>query len=418
MENLQELKCEVNENFNINAIFNKKLIDEREQNKSLDLITNDFNKNLSIQFNYLKDKNKIECSFEEKIENEKGIERKPIRVEYINPKENTFEYKDLIECQNLIIKEYDLRLSKEKAEKIEKAQKENNENQDFIKEEIEKNQDFIKDKKDFFHFQNQYKTPLQILNNLRSQKERINENEEISEAIENYKLLNETQEKINEFSKKAEEEKNQLKKEFSNEQDKIQENPEYLRKKEELDLKHNQELKELEELLEKRKNSFENSINNLCNANSFHELLKSLYEMDKALALIVEQGFENLLKIQEQRKEKLELAFESAGAKELVKDLIKELNEKNNFSDEKMQDLDRYSKYFNELENADNLKDFKKMEEILNKIEREEPLKKQEEFKRMYRHTFEKAKKNIEKNKENQKNQNNTKDKENQGMEL
>ncbi|MCI6641462.1 MULTISPECIES: hypothetical protein [Campylobacter] len=235
-----------------------------------------------------------------------------------------------------------------------------------------------------------------------------------------FKIYDEKGENVtNEFKKELEELKNKDKtnsqdenkekgKENSTEQD------DWDKRAKELELQHEKELEDLKDKQSRLEANFQKSIDNLMNSDGIGGIITALQEMDRSMEMMLKQGKEESEQKDKQRKEKLELAFESPKFREAVGDLVKEVYDEQKKVKgglkEMEKEYDNYTKlqeaYKKEVKKGIDKKGYEKLQKMVDKIDKDTP-----KFKENYPKFYKKVTQTLEQTKEQLKNKNQEQDK-------
>ncbi|EFD4863628.1 hypothetical protein HG273_001829 [Campylobacter coli] len=271
---------------------------------------------------------------------------------------------------------------------------------------LEEKEKLDNDMRNLIELTAEYETPSEkrafIENNLKE----VKESPEINESLS---ILNEQeylQKEIDNLKEQMDKEKEELKEQLENKEEKEKENKnkglsqeEYDEKFAEMEKEHAQKLKEMEEKMEKLEQNFENSIENLLNSKSLSAILKSLYEMDRSLHLILKEKENNFDELNRQREEKLNLAMQTEKTREVVIEFIKELHQKTKGVENGISEMNKERNFYYELDKLTknpekmDLKETQKLQEYINYIDKENP-----NFKENYPKKYKQTKKIIENN--------------------
>ncbi|EEC1756504.1 hypothetical protein [Campylobacter coli] len=266
---------------------------------------------------------------------------------------------------------------------------------------LEEKEKLDNDMRNLIDLTTEYETPSEkrafIENNLKE----VKESPEINESLSILKEQDELQKEINNTKEEMAREEKELKDQLENKEKKglglSQE--EYDEKLAEMEKEHAKKLKEMEERMEKLEQNFENSIENLLNSKSLSAILKSLYEMDKSLHLILKEKENNFDERNRQREEKLNLAMQTEKTREVVIEFIKELHQKTKGVENGIGEMNKERNFYYELDKLTknpekmDLKETQKLQEYINYIDKETP-----NFKENYPKKYKQAKKIIENN--------------------
>ncbi|EKJ0123345.1 hypothetical protein PB760_001617 [Campylobacter jejuni] len=266
---------------------------------------------------------------------------------------------------------------------------------------LEEKEKLDNDMRNFIELTTEYETPNEkrafIENNLKEVRETPEINESLSILKEQDELQKEIDNTKEEMAREEKELKDQL--ENANKEKKGLSQEEYDEKFAEMEKEHAKKLKEMEEKMEKLEQNFENSIENLLNSTSLSAILKSLYEMDKSLHLILKEKENNFDELNRQREEKLNLAMQTEKTREVVIDFIKELHQKTKGVENGISEMNKERNFYYELDKLTknpekmDLKETQKLQEYINYIDKETP-----NFKENYPKKYKQTKKIIENN--------------------
>ncbi|EAH8531397.1 hypothetical protein EVR96_08710 [Campylobacter jejuni] len=266
---------------------------------------------------------------------------------------------------------------------------------------LEEKEKLDNDMRNFIELTTEYETPNEkrafIENNLKEVRETPEINESLSILKEQDELQKEIDNTKEEMAREEKELKDQL--ENANKEKKGLSQEEYDEKFAEMEKEHAKKLKEMEEKMEKLEQNFENSIENLLNSTSLSAILKSLYEMDKSLHLILKEKENNFDELNRQREEKLNLAMQTEKTREVVIDFIKELHQKTKGVENGINEMNKERNFYYELDKLTknpekmDLKETQKLQEYINYIDKETP-----NFKENYPKKYKQTKKIIENN--------------------
>ncbi|EAJ9625835.1 hypothetical protein FA635_08430 [Campylobacter jejuni] len=264
---------------------------------------------------------------------------------------------------------------------------------------LEEKEKLDNDMRNFIELTTEYETPNEkrafIENNLKE----VRETPEINESLSILKEQDELQKEIDNTKEEMAREEKELKEQLENKEKKGLSQEEYDEKFAEMEKEHAQKLKEMEEKMEKLEQNFENSIENLLNSTSLSAILKSLYEMDKSLHLILKEKENNFDELNRQREEKLNLAMQTEKTREVVIDFIKELHQKTKGVENGINEMNKERNFYYELDKLTknpekmDLKETQKLQEYINYIDKETP-----NFKENYPKKYKQTKKIIENN--------------------
>lgn len=264
---------------------------------------------------------------------------------------------------------------------------------------LEEKEKLDNDMRNFIELTTEYETPNEkrafIENNLKE----VRETPEINESLSILKEQDELQKEIDNTKEEMAREEKELKEQLENKEKKGLSQEEYDEKFAEMEKEHAQKLKEMEEKMEKLEQNFENSIENLLNSTSLSAILKSLYEMDKSLHLILKEKENNFDELNRQREEKLNLAMQTEKTREVVIDFIKELHQKTKGVENGISEMNKERNFYYELDKLTknpekmDLKETQKLQEYINYIDKETP-----NFKENYPKKYKQTKKIIENN--------------------
>lgn len=268
-----------------------------------------------------------------------------------------------------------------------------------INEEIELKEEFISE----LSSPKEKRTFLENTLNSAKENEKINDSLEYLEALdENEKLIKEAEERIKNTEEKLFKQENQ-----ENTKENI--NDENLN--ESIDEKFSQDYekmleeqkKELEQLKKEKEgleDNFNKSILNLLNSTDIDSLMKALREFDKALSLLLDKSFEEKDLLNKQREEKLEKALQSGEMKEVVKDFVKELYDKNKEVGKAHKEMEKEQVAFIKLDKMlkkdMDIKDIEKLQKFYLNIDKDLP-----HFKENYPKSYERGLKTLDRSKEN-----------------
>ncbi|MBZ7963342.1 hypothetical protein H2274_07230 [Campylobacter sp. W0049] len=292
--------------------------------------------------------------------------------------------------ENINIENQEVKEELELNEELERSQNNINNlnlNLEDLPEEIKETLNILKNKEqlekdmqNLIALNDEFSNPKEKREFLEKNLAEIKENPELNECIENLKEqeelqkeIKETKEELERLKNEREEKEENFQKDFDDEEKTIRglSQEEFDKKINDLEKKNEQKLKEMEEKMEELKENFENSIENLLNSKSIANLLKSLYEMDKSLNLILKERQNNFEELNRQREEKLQIAMETQKTREVVIDFIKELHQKTkgveNGLNEMQKEKEYYYKLDNLIKNPNNI-DIKKCEKLQNLI--------------------------------------------------
>ncbi|EAJ5337130.1 hypothetical protein DIO30_08475 [Campylobacter coli] len=326
-----------------------------------------------------------ETEIEKTLEKEKSSEELQKELEELNK----LNFQEDLENQEVLKSQLDKEL---KLEDLPQEAKQTLE----ILEEKEK---LDNDMRNFIELTTEYETPNEkrafIENNLKE----VRETPEINESLSILKEQDELQKEIDNTKEEMAREEKELKEQLENKEKKGLSQEEYDEKFAEMEKDHAQKLKEMEEKMEKLEQNFENSIENLLNSKSLSAILKSLYEMDKSLHLILKEKENNFDELNRQREEKLNLAMQTEKTREVVIDFIKELHQKTKGVENGISEMNKERNFYYELDKLTknpekmDLKETQKLQEYINYIDKETP-----NFKENYPKKYKQTKKIIENN--------------------
>lgn len=270
-----------------------------------------------------------------------------------------------------------------------------------INEEIELKEEFISE----LSSPKEKRTFLENTLNNAKENEKINDSLEYLEALdENEKLIKEAEERIKNTEEK-------LAKQESQENTHTQENINDENLNESIDEKfsqdyekmleeHKKELEQLKKEKEGLEDNFNKSILNLLNSTDIDSLMKTLREFDKALSLLLDKSFEEKDLLNKQREEKLEKALQSGEIKEVVKDFVKELHDKNKEVKKAHKEMEKEQVAFIKLDKMlkkdMDIKDIEKLQKFYSNIDKDLP-----HFKENYPKSYKRGLKTLEEAKTN-----------------
>ncbi|PSM51269.1 hypothetical protein CBLAS_1410 [Campylobacter blaseri] len=241
---------------------------------------------------------------------------------------------------------------------------------------------------------NEFKSPKQKREFLKNKLDNIKNNQNLKESLE---ILKEKEKLDEQIKAKEKEIKNENLKDNTNEIEKGKENQEEQGKKQnqgnsaeqddwdkrakELELQHEKELEALKEQQSKLEANFQKSIDNLMNSDGINGVITALQEMDRSLEMMLKQGKEESETKDKQRKEKLEMAFDSPNFKEVVGDLVKEVykeqkkvkNGLTTMENEQINYTKLQSTYEKETKKGLDVKGYEKLKTMISNIEKETP---------------------------------------------
>ncbi|PPB66472.1 hypothetical protein [Campylobacter hyointestinalis] len=259
---------------------------------------------------------------------------------------------------------------------------------------------------------NEFKSPKEKREFTKDNLEKIENNEFLKESLEILKA----KEKLDEQIKAKEKEIEEKGKEAPTEQNKGQdqqdqgnsaEQEDWNKKADELEKQHEKELEKLKDEQSRLEANFQKSIDNLMNSDGINGIITALQEMDRSLEMMMRQGKDESEAKDRQRKEKLELAFDSPKFKEAVGDLVKEVYAQRKEVQSGLKEMENehanYAKlktaYEKEVKNGLDVKGHEKLSKMMGDIEKETP-----NFKEAYPKFYKKVNDTLDQTKDKIKN--------------
>ena len=269
-------------------------------------------------------------------------------------------------------------------------------------EEKEKIDEQIKAKEAEF---NEFKSPKEKRDFVSDKLNEIDGNDTLKSSLEILKEKEKIDEQIK--AKEAElENKNEAKQDVAittHLQEREAEQEDWSRKADELENQHEKELEKLRDEQSRLEANFQKSIDNLMNSGDIKDIMTALQEMDRSLEMMMRQGKEESETKERQRQEKLELAFDSPKFKDAVGDLVKEVYKQRKEVKGGLKELENehanYAKlkttYEKEIKKGLDVKEYEKLNKMLNEIEKETP-----NFKNSYPKFYKKVNDSLAQSKE------------------
>lgn len=263
---------------------------------------------------------------------------------------------------------------------------------------------------------NEFKSPKEKREFTKDNLEKIENNEFLKESLDILKKQEKLDEQIKVKEKEiknAKELKNENSKESNaNEKEKGKENnsaeqDDWNKRADELELQHEKELEKLKDEQSRLEANFQKSIDNLMNSDGINGIITALQEMDRSLEMMMRQGKDESEAKDRQRKEKLELAFDSPNFREAVGDLVKEVYAQRKEVQSGLKEMEKehanYAKlktaYEKEVKNGLDVKGHEKLSKMMGDIEKETP-----NFKEAYPKFYKKVNDSLEQAKDKIKN--------------
>lgn len=240
---------------------------------------------------------------------------------------------------------------------------------------------------------------------LKSTSNHIKENEKINDSLEHLEALDENDKLIKQSEERIKNTEEKLAKQDTKENTDTQNLNEAIDEKFTQDYEKmlEEQKKELEQLKKEKEgleDNFNKSIQNLLNSTDIDSLMKTLREFDKALALLLDKSFEEKDLLNKQREERLEKALQSGEIKEVVKDFVKELHDKNKEVKKANKEMEKEQVAFIKLDKMlkkdMDIKEIQKLNSFYENIDKDLP-----DFKKNYPKSYERGLKTLEKAKTN-----------------
>lgn len=251
----------------------------------------------------------------------------------------------------------------------------------------------------------EFSSPKEKQDFLKNTSNHIKENEKINDSLEHLEALDENDKLIKQSEERIKNTEEKLAKQDTKENTDTQNLNEAIDEKFTQDYEKmlEEQKKELEQLKKEKEgleDNFNKSIQNLLNSTDIDSLMKTLREFDKALALLLDKSFEEKDLLNKQREERLEKALQSGEIKEVVKDFVKELHDKNKEVKKANQEMEKEQVAFIKLDKMlkkdMDIKEIQKLSSFYENIDKDLP-----DFKKNYPKSYERGLKTLEKAKIN-----------------